>query len=98
MEPVSELLLRSSSVSSKRLPREAGIVPVRLSLERSNSVTRVGVPEVVTPSQLPSASVVAQFKVAVPRRVSLAASNASQSCTSPCLIAESVMTVAPAQA
>ena len=97
MSPVNELLLRSNVVSSNSLPRDTGMLPLRLSSDRSSSVTRLGVPEVVIPSQPVIALVAAQSNVAVPRRVSLASSNASQSCTRPRLSLGSVTAVPLAQ-
>ena len=82
---------------AERFPRLAGSVPVRILAPgrwRSGpkrlkliSVTRWGVPDNVILSQLPIATVPPQLRVAVPRSVSFAAKRASQSATSPGLVA-----------
>ena len=97
MSPVRLLPLRFSVVSPNSCPTAGGIVPPRLWLARFRPVTRVGVPLVVTPVQLVRAVPVAQLRVAVPRRVSLAASRVSQSLTSCRLAAGLGMTVPLAQ-
>ena len=81
--PVSWFELRSNVVNSNSCPSPAGMVPVRLLLERFSPITRLGVPLVVMPSQLLTAVLVAQSSVAVPRNPSFAASSVSQSCTKP---------------
>ena len=92
-----ELLLRSSEVSSNRVPSSTGMLPSRLWLARASPVIRLGVPPVVTPVQLEMAVPAAQFRVAVPLRASLAESNAWQSCTSPRFTAGLVTAVPVAQ-
>ncbi len=72
-------MLRSSVVSANSVPSAGGMLPLRLSLDSSTSVTRLGAPPVVIPSQLVMARSALQSNVAVPAGVSLAASNASQS-------------------
>ena len=81
--PSASFMLRSSVVNSNSRPSSDGTLPLRLSLDSSTSVTRLGVPLVVTPSQLVMAVSTLQFNVAVPPSASLLASSASQSCTSP---------------
>ena len=55
-------------------------------LRNSSLVTRFGVPLTVTPSQLVIAVPVLQFNDPVPRSVSFATSNTSQSCANPELV------------
>ena len=73
-------------------------MPLRLSLDRSTFVTRPSAPPlVVIPSHEPIATSSLQFSVAVPRSVSFAASNVSQSWTSPQFVFGSVTAVPLAQ-
>ena len=93
--PVKWLSPRDRDPKLVRLPSSAGMIPVNRSPfrsalpSRSNRVTRCGAPFNVTPSQSPTEVSADQFKAAVPLRVSRDASRASQSDTSPGLLAAS---------
>ena len=91
MDPVNWLLLSRRFVKLERLPNSAGIVPdkFRSSPDVSILVTRRGVPDTVTASQLAMGVSADQFRVAVPLRVSRAASRVSQSAIRPGLLAAS---------
>ena len=71
---------------SARPPSSAGIVPVNPRLYRFSAMTRSGVPYTSTPSQSLMGVSADQFSVALPARVSRAASSVSQSDTSPGLL------------
>ena len=81
--PVNSLPLRSNRSKFERLPSSAGIVPVNHSCERSSPQIRSGVPSMMTPSHSAIGVSAAQFSVALPARVSRAASRASQSAIRP---------------
>ena len=72
-----------------RSPSSAGILPFMALFVRSNSMTRLGSPLVVTPSHNAIGVSKDQFSVAVPAIASRAASSASQSDTSPGLVVRS---------
>ena len=90
IDPVSLLLPMPSTKSADSCPSSGGIVPfsgsgevaVRMRIPR----TRFGVPANSIPVQLDIAVVAFQFRVAVPRSVSLAAQRALQSAMRPVFV------------
>ena len=68
---------------ARKSPSSAGIVPSSALLVRRSWVTRGGVSATVMPSHAVMAIPSAQFRVAVPRSVSLSPSNVVQSATKP---------------
>ena len=80
--PVRLLPPRCSCRRLESCPSSGGRLPFSPLVKKDISVTRRGVPDVLIPCQLPIAVVAFQFRVAVPRRVSLAAQRTLQSAMS----------------
>ena len=81
IKPLSWLSWSNSAPSSVRLPNSAGISPLKPCPESFSPVTRSGVPPRLTPSHSAMGVSTDQLSVAVPARVSRAASSVSQSDT-----------------
>ena len=86
IDPVRLLPPMASTVSAGRLPSSGGRLPFSARLDKRILTTRCGVPNTVIPCQLDIAVVAFQFRVAVPRSVSLAAQRALQSAMRPVFV------------